>query len=161
MKIFQERLIEQRKLNAVTQRQMADFLNIAQPSYIRYENGSSEPSLACLVKIADYFDVSVDYLLGRAEFWTKAQANDLSIKTRKVVFFVRLKERDYSARLFFNHNTPLVINGDKISQSAESAISVYTITEPAVLAPENTEDTRLKLKKPNKPQLSAPTITKI
>ena len=68
MKIFRERLIEQRKLNNVTQRQMADFLQIAQPSYIRYENGSAEPSLESLVKIADYFDVSVDYLLGRTEY---------------------------------------------------------------------------------------------
>ena len=67
MKIFQERLIEQRKLNKITQRQMAEFLQIAQPSYIRYENGSSEPSLESLVKIADYFDVSVDYLLGRTD----------------------------------------------------------------------------------------------
>ena len=68
MKIFQKRLIEQRKLNGVTQRQMADYLKIAQPSYIRYENGSAEPSLENLVKIADYFDISVDYLLGRAEY---------------------------------------------------------------------------------------------
>jgi transcriptional regulator with XRE-family HTH domain len=68
MRIFQERLIEQRKINKTTQRQMAEYLQIAQPSYIRYENGSSEPSLENLVKIADYFDVSVDYLLGRAEY---------------------------------------------------------------------------------------------
>ncbi|MBE5752373.1 MAG: helix-turn-helix transcriptional regulator [Clostridia bacterium] len=68
MKIFQERLIEQRKINKLTQRQMADYLKIAQPSYIRYENGSAEPSLENLVKIADYFDVSVDYLLGRADY---------------------------------------------------------------------------------------------
>ena len=68
MKIFQERLKEQRILNKVTQRQIADFLQIAQPSYIRYEIGTSEPSLANLVKLADYFDVSVDYLLGRTEF---------------------------------------------------------------------------------------------
>ena len=68
MKIFQERLIEQRKLNKVTQRQLAEYLQIAQPSYIRYENGSAEPNLETLVKIADYFDVSVDYLLGRAEY---------------------------------------------------------------------------------------------
>lgn len=68
MKIFQERLIEQRKLNKVTQRQMADFLNMAQPSYIRYENGTSEPNLENLVRIADYFDVTTDYLLGRTEF---------------------------------------------------------------------------------------------
>lgn len=68
MKIFQERLIEQRKLNKLTQRQLAEYLQIAQPSYIRYENGSSEPSFENLVKLADYFDVSVDYLLGRIEY---------------------------------------------------------------------------------------------
>lgn len=68
MKIFQKRLIEQRKLYKITQRQLANYLQIAQPSYIRYENGSSEPSLETLVKIADYFDVSVDYLLGRKEY---------------------------------------------------------------------------------------------
>lgn len=68
MKIFQERLIEQRKLNRLTQRQLADFLKIAQPSYIRYENGSAEPTLENLVKLADFFDVSVDYLLGRTEY---------------------------------------------------------------------------------------------
>lgn len=68
MKIFQERLVEQRKLNKLTQRQLAEYLNIAQPSYIRYENGSSEPSLENLVKIADLFDVSIDYLLGRIEY---------------------------------------------------------------------------------------------
>lgn len=68
MKIFQERLIEQRKLNKKTQRQIAEYLNMAQPSYIRYENGSAEPSLENLVKLADYFDVSVDYLLGRTSF---------------------------------------------------------------------------------------------
>jgi transcriptional regulator with XRE-family HTH domain len=68
MKIFQERLVEQRKLNNVTQRQLADYLQIAQPSYIRYENGTAEPTLENLLKIADYFDVSVDYLLGRIEY---------------------------------------------------------------------------------------------
>ena len=68
MKIFQERLVEQRKLNRYTQRQISEYLQIAQPSYIRYENGSSEPSFENLVKLADLFDVSVDYLLGRKEY---------------------------------------------------------------------------------------------
>ena len=71
MKIFQERLIEQRKLNKLTQRQMAEYLQITQPSYIRYENGTSQPSLESLVKIADHFDVSVDYLLGAMNKKTK------------------------------------------------------------------------------------------
>lgn len=66
MKIFQDRLLEQRKLYGYTQRDMAKLLNITQPSYIRYENGTSEPSQENLIKIADLFDVSLDYLLGRS-----------------------------------------------------------------------------------------------
>ena len=68
MKIFQERLLEQRKLNKMTQQQISEYLHITQPSYIRYENGSAEPSLENLVKIADLFDVSVDFLLGRIQY---------------------------------------------------------------------------------------------
>ena len=68
MKVFCERLIEQRKLNKMTQRQVAEALNIKQPSYIRYEKGDAEPSLESLVLLADLFDVSIDYLLGRVEY---------------------------------------------------------------------------------------------
>lgn len=68
MKVFCERLIEQRKLNSFTQRQIADMLGIKQPSYIRYEKGESEPSFENLVKLADIFDVSIDYLLGREQY---------------------------------------------------------------------------------------------
>ena len=67
----------------------------------------------------------------------------------------------YSARLLFSHKTPSVIIGERINQSDASAISVYTMIEPTVLAPEKMEDTRLKLKNPNNPQFNAPTITKI
>ncbi|MBO4572953.1 MAG: helix-turn-helix transcriptional regulator [Clostridia bacterium] len=67
MKSFEKNLIELRKQYHFTQRQMAEMLNISQPSYIRYENGTSEPKQETLVKIADIFDVSVDFLLGRAD----------------------------------------------------------------------------------------------
>ena len=68
MEIFQKRLIDLRKSNNVTQKEMAFRLGISQPSYIRYENGTAEPKFENLVKLADYFDVSVDYLLGRKEY---------------------------------------------------------------------------------------------
>lgn len=67
MKVFAERLTELRKQYKYTQRQMADILGISQPSYIRYENDTSEPTQENLVRLADAFDVSVDYLLGRSD----------------------------------------------------------------------------------------------
>jgi len=68
MKKFIENLVELRKLNKLTQQNVADYLGIKQPSYIRYERGEAEPSLTNLCKLADLFDVSVDYLLGRSSF---------------------------------------------------------------------------------------------
>ena len=67
MKVFQENLIELRKRNNLTQKAVATELGITQPSYIRYENGTAEPTQETLVKIADLFDVSIDFLLGRKE----------------------------------------------------------------------------------------------
>lgn len=67
MDIFRKNIYELRKLNRFTQREFAQRLGISQPSYIRYENGSAEPTLENLVKIADLYDVSVDFLLGRKE----------------------------------------------------------------------------------------------
>lgn len=68
MQIFQERLIELRKTNGFTQQYVASKLGITQPSYIRYENGNAEPTLANLANLADLYDVSVDYLLGRKDY---------------------------------------------------------------------------------------------
>ncbi len=56
MKKFQERLLEQRTEHRMTQCQVATYLHITQPSYIRYENGSAEPSIDTLIRLADLFD---------------------------------------------------------------------------------------------------------
>lgn len=67
MEIFAKRLKELRKEHKLTQQQLANALNIKQQSYLRYELNTSEPSYDMLVKIADMFDVSTDFLLGRKE----------------------------------------------------------------------------------------------
>ena len=67
MKIFCERLLALRKEYGYTQRQVAQMLGISQPSYMRYENGTAQPSLESLSALADIFDVSSDYLIGRRE----------------------------------------------------------------------------------------------
>lgn len=68
MTTFPKRLLELRKQHNMTQRDVASYLSIAQPSYIRYENGTAEPTLDNLVRLADLFDVSSDYLIGRSDY---------------------------------------------------------------------------------------------
>jgi len=61
------KLKELRKKKHVSQTRLAIELNLSQNTVSRYETGEHEPDLVTLVLIADYFDVSVDYLLGRTE----------------------------------------------------------------------------------------------
>lgn len=67
MKTFSDKLKELRVDAGLTQKQLAEKLNIRQQSYARYENGEGEPNLETLVMISKIFDVSIDYLLGNSE----------------------------------------------------------------------------------------------
>ena len=61
------RLKEIRKLKGVSQLKMAMDLNTNQNTISRYETGEREPGITELIKIADYFNVSIDYLLERTD----------------------------------------------------------------------------------------------
>ncbi len=50
-----------------TQKEVADFLNVKQNTYSQYENEKRQVPVDILMRLADYYDVSVDYLLGRAD----------------------------------------------------------------------------------------------
>lgn len=65
MTTFPERLKELRKSKGVTQKIVADFLGIRDQAYQRYELGMREPILDVIIKLADYFGVSMDYITGR------------------------------------------------------------------------------------------------
>lgn len=56
-----------REDNDVTQQEMAKLLNVSQNTYSQYETGKIEWTASTLIKIANYFDVSVDYLLDRTD----------------------------------------------------------------------------------------------
>ena len=61
------RLKELRKKKGITQLRLATELNTTQNTISRYETGEHEPGIAELIKLADYFNVSVDYLIGRTD----------------------------------------------------------------------------------------------
>jgi len=62
--VFPSRLKHARKLNAMTQYEVADLLGITQPTYGSYERGISEPSLEKLALLAKLFEVTSDWLIG-------------------------------------------------------------------------------------------------
>ncbi len=61
------RLKELRKARNITQLKLALDLHMSQNSISRFENGVREPGITELIRIADYFRVSLDYLLERSD----------------------------------------------------------------------------------------------
>ncbi len=64
MKGFGERLLELRRAVGLTQKQVADELGIHSVTYLHYEKDQREPPLDTVVRIAAFYDVTTDYLLG-------------------------------------------------------------------------------------------------
>lgn len=64
-KVLAERLKECRKEKGYTQLQVAIYCDITEKAYQNYELMTREPKIEILVRIADLYDVSIDYLVGR------------------------------------------------------------------------------------------------
>ncbi|SFE89320.1 helix-turn-helix domain-containing protein [Peptostreptococcus sp. D1] len=67
MNTFGMRLKELRENMNLTQTELASKFNVTPPSISQYEKDVRSPDYELLIKIADFFDVSTDYLLGRTD----------------------------------------------------------------------------------------------
>ena len=67
METFAERLKALRKSRRIYQREAAGQIGVSVRAYQLYESGRSDPNIATLIALADYFDVSIDYLVGRTD----------------------------------------------------------------------------------------------
>ncbi|QWT54864.1 helix-turn-helix domain-containing protein [Christensenella sp. MSJ-20] len=65
---MENRIKKIRLENGVSQKVIAAYLDVPVTTYASYEQGKSQPSSERLIKLADYFNVSVDYLLGRTPY---------------------------------------------------------------------------------------------
>ena len=64
---FSERVRALREERGLKQTEMADICGVKVRSYQRYEHGDSYPEVPGLLFLADYFQVSLDYLMGRKD----------------------------------------------------------------------------------------------
>lgn len=62
-----QRLTELRLAAGLSQKKLAEFLGVTNQTYSNYETGKREPSNDTILRLADYFNVSTDYLLGRTD----------------------------------------------------------------------------------------------
>ena len=65
--MYGERLRKIRKERKVPQKELAELLGVSVRGYQFYEHEDAEPKIAMLIALADFYDVSIDYLVGRTD----------------------------------------------------------------------------------------------
>ncbi|HEL9639368.1 TPA: helix-turn-helix transcriptional regulator [Streptococcus suis] len=74
--MFTERLKALRKEAGLTQKDIAQHFKFSQPAYQQWESGKKNPGKETLEKFADFFDVSVDYLLGKTDIKNSSEIDE-------------------------------------------------------------------------------------
>lgn len=64
---FSERIIQLKNERRLLQKDIAASIGVSLRAYQYYEKGQKEPTLSVLTRLADYFNVSLDYLVGRSD----------------------------------------------------------------------------------------------
>ena len=67
MNKFYQVLKELRAYSKLSQVELADKLGVTQTAIAKWESGDREPSIDVLISIADFFDCTIDYLVGRED----------------------------------------------------------------------------------------------
>jgi len=97
-----ERLKKLRQERGILQRQLAEMLKITQQTISLYESNKREPDAETLSKIADFFGVTIDYLLGRTDTPSPVDkiTDSVSDDPELAKFWDELKEREDLQLLF-------------------------------------------------------------
>ena len=94
-----------RNEHKISQQKLAEAVGVSQQSINKYENQGVEPEIAVLIKIADYFSVSVDYLIGRTSSPDFAVSSLTKDEKQIIAKYKTLnkKEKDIIKLLIENH----------------------------------------------------------
>ncbi len=90
---FRIRLKYLRKERGVTQKELAEYLSHKASSISNYENAENLPSISDLIKIGEYLDVSIDYLLGVTDYDTNIYRKE-SENEEYMKLFVSLSKKE-------------------------------------------------------------------
>lgn len=84
--MYSERLKELRKNKKLTQKEVAEKIGVARTTYAMYEQNRREPDNETLQKIADFYNVTTDYLLGRTDdpAMTAKDERDIAKRMEKI-----------------------------------------------------------------------------
>ncbi|BAQ11489.1 transcriptional regulator, xre family [Bacillus sp. OxB-1] len=93
---FSKRLIDLRKKKKLLQTDVAEKIGVARATYGAYEQGNRQPDFDTLEKIASFFGVSTDYLLGRSDIQNPepvfVAGREINLSEEEIILFNELKK---------------------------------------------------------------------
>lgn len=113
------RLKELRETKGISQKELADFLNLTQVQISKYELGKNEPDLSTTKKIANYFNVTIDYLLGSSEedivLITKEDLDNLKQASNTINNFIKKISPNNETNIFNARDIQIGDNNSNIA----------------------------------------------
>lgn len=108
---YGDRLRSLRENRGLSQKELADRLNINRSTYARYETSSTQPDYDILDALANFYDVSVDYLLGRTNSYQTQTKEERDIAKRLKQFEAELENSE-----------GLAFDGEPMSDEAKESL---------------------------------------
>lgn len=97
---FSERLRDLRIRKGLLQKQVATAIGVSEGHYIKYETRNSNPTLENIISLADLFNVTIDYLVGRIETSLSPEEIDQLFQNSKVCNLQTDRKSDFNPALF-------------------------------------------------------------
>ena len=105
--MFKDRLRQLRKTRSgLTQAKMAKYLGIAKTTYASYEQGNRMPDIEIQKELADYFNVSLDYLHGRPNDLEALSMKQIRVASRIIEDFTEYQLSEINTFIEFIKNRP-------------------------------------------------------
>lgn len=125
-----DRWVSLRKNKCLSQNDVAGCIGLSQQSYSHYETGVREPDIATIVKLAKFYDVSADYLLGITD---KKRAEDsfvLSDHEKELIIAYRDNPTMQAAvdRLLFVPDAPVSVEDDIVEEIKKAGTAFASVT---------------------------------
>lgn len=116
---YGDRLKQLRNEKKLSQQELADKLGINRSTYARYETSATQPDYETLQKLADFFDVSIDYLLGRTDNPTTSNNHRLEL-TEKDEMDVAKRLQKFKEEI--EKSDGLAFSGEPLSEEAKESL---------------------------------------
>lgn len=126
-----DRLKMLRKEKGLTMKEIGKIIGVSDAAWTKYETNRAEPSIESLIKIADYFQVSLDFLLGRTNIREPQFVEKANIQSEFLKEFEWSKIGDPSQMYFLVENLSTSIrkyNEHKVTES-ELQLLLKTISD--------------------------------